>query len=68
VEFDDKPYVLAIYSKYGPEKVQDGEPTLQALSKAVWQAETGQTLKGYEKQQQNQDNPKQKDKPKRDNS
>jgi len=68
VEFDDKPYVLAIYSKYGPEKVQDGEPTLQALSKAVWQAETGQTLKEYEKQQQNQDNPKQKDKPKPDNS
>jgi hypothetical protein len=68
VQLDDKPYVLAIYTKYGPEKVEDGEPTLQALSKAVWQAETGQTLNEYEKQQQNQNKPKQKGKPKPDNS
>lgn len=61
VEFDGHPYVLAAFTKYGPEKIENGQPTLQALSKAVWQAETGKTVQKYEKQQKEKDQPDGKD-------
>jgi len=57
VEFDDHPYILATFTKNGPEKVEDGQPTLQALSKAVWQAETGKTIDEYDKQQKEANEP-----------
>lgn len=51
VEYDGHPYVLAVYTKYGPESMIKGETTIQDISKATWLAESGKTVKQYEKDQ-----------------
>jgi beta-lactamase class A len=51
VEYEDRPYILAIFSKYGPEEAEDGAPILQDVSGAVWKAQTGTTVEAFEKQQ-----------------
>jgi beta-lactamase class A len=49
VEYEDRPYVLAIFTKYGPERADEGTPVLQDISGAVWLAQTGKTVGEYEK-------------------
>ena len=54
VEYEDHPYILATFTKYGPEKMIPGALPLQNISKDVWLAETGKTVKEYEKDQKQQ--------------
>jgi len=51
VEYEGHPYVLAVYTKYGPESMIKGETAIQNISKATWLAESGKTVKQYEKEQ-----------------
>jgi len=38
---EDRPYVVSIYSKHGPEDPQKAKPTIRGISKAVWQTQDG---------------------------
>lgn len=51
VEYGDHPYVLAVYTKYGPENMIKGQTAIQDISKATWLAESGKTVDQYEKEQ-----------------
>lgn len=51
VEYKNHPYILATFTKYGPEKMIPGALPLQNISKDIWFAETGKTIQGYEKDQ-----------------
>lgn len=41
VEYKDRPYVLVVLTKYGPEDVRQGDRVLKDISRAVWTAESG---------------------------
>jgi beta-lactamase class A len=41
VDHEDHPYVVAIFSKNGPEDPEEAKPLLKDISKAVWQAQNG---------------------------
>lgn len=51
VEYEDRPYVLAAFTKYGEEKMKRGQQALAGVSEAVWLAQTGKTVEQYEKEQ-----------------
>lgn len=71
VEYEDRPYVLAVLTEYGPEEVEEGSPVLAEISKAIWLAETGKTVEQYEKEQrekEKQEREKQQDKNGKDRS
>lgn len=50
VEYEERPYVLATFTKYGSGGMERGQQTLMEVSKAVWLAETGKTVEQYEKE------------------
>jgi beta-lactamase class A len=39
VQDGDRPYVVAIMSKYGPENVEEGQILIENLSRSVWEAQ-----------------------------
>jgi hypothetical protein len=41
VKAGDRPYVVAILSKYGPEDVDRGRLLIEDLSRIVWEAQNG---------------------------
>lgn len=51
VEYKDRPYVLATFTKYG-EKMERGQQTLSGVSEAVWLAQTGKTVEQFEKERE----------------
>ncbi|HET7478987.1 MAG TPA: serine hydrolase [Rubrobacteraceae bacterium] len=51
VEYKDRPYILATFSKYGADKMEQGAQPIQDVSRAVFLAQSGQTVEQYEKEQ-----------------
>lgn len=51
VEYEDRPYILATFTKYGENKMEQGAQPLQNVSKAVWLAQSGKTVEQYEREQ-----------------
>lgn len=51
VEYKDRPYILATFTKYGEKKMEQGAQPLQNVSKAVWLAQSGKTVEQYEREQ-----------------
>lgn len=51
VEYKKRPYVLATFTKYGPNNLQQGGNLLADVSRSIWLAESGETLYQYEKGQ-----------------
>lgn len=49
VEYEDKPYVLATFTKYG-QGMDEGGKALAGISEAVWLAQTGKTKDEYERE------------------
>lgn len=47
-----RPYVLAIFTKYGTNDLQRGGEFLADVSKAIWRSESGETLAAYERSHQ----------------
>jgi beta-lactamase class A len=39
VEYEEGPYIITVFSKYGPFEVSLGEPVLQEISREVWKAQ-----------------------------
>lgn len=50
VEYEERPYALAILTKYAPEEMAEGQTVLTNVSKAVWLAQSGETIEGFEKE------------------
>ena len=44
VEYGKRPYVLAVFSKYGPPSLQAGGNMIALVSKGVWHSESGNVL------------------------
>ena len=44
VQYNKRPYALAVFSKFGPPSLQDGGNMIALVSKGVWQAESGNVL------------------------
>ena len=41
IDHEDRPYVVAILSKQGPEDPEEAKPLLKEISKAIWEAQDG---------------------------
>ncbi|HEX2729721.1 MAG TPA: serine hydrolase [Rubrobacteraceae bacterium] len=52
VEYEDGPYILATFTKYGEKKMEQGAQPLQNISKAVWLAQSGKTVEQYEREKE----------------
>jgi beta-lactamase class A len=61
VEYEDRPYILTVFTKYGPEEAEDGAPILQNISGAVWKAETGTSVEAFEKEQKEEQEAEEKE-------
>lgn len=51
VEYRDRPYILATFTKYGEKKMEQGAQPLQNVSEAVWLAQSGKTVEQFEREQ-----------------
>ena len=51
VEYEERPYVLAVFTEYGP-GLGEGGRYLQRISRAVWLAQSGKTLEEYGREQE----------------
>ncbi len=60
VEYNNRPYVLAVFSKYGSDSLQDGGNMIALVSKGVWQAESGKFLEKSSVKKRAKLNPKAK--------
>lgn len=65
IEYDERPYVLAVFTKYGPQKSGPGAAPLASTSRAAWLAQSGTTVEQYEKKQKEKER-KQREKQKRE--
>lgn len=54
VEYKKRPYVLAIFTQYGPNNLQQGGNLLADVSRSIWLAQSGETLYQYERGQRPQ--------------
>lgn len=51
VEYEERPYVLAVFTEYGP-GLQEGGEYLQRISRSVWLAQSGKTVEEYRREQE----------------
>jgi len=51
VFFGREPYVISVFSQYGPRGLAAGNGVVKDVSRAVFHAQSGKTLKEYEKEQ-----------------